>query len=1114
MWFSKLLRSSSILLLIFALPLALNAQLLQGTLNGNITDSSQAPMSGATVTATDQATSFSRSTTTDTSGFYTVSGLPPGSYNVNVTARGFQTSTHTGVAVSAQTVSRLDVALNVGSVNESITVSAQTAELQVDRADVHTELGANVLENVPVPIGRNYQMVFTTIPGVSPPQNSHSFSANGSRSLAFTVNGGNVNANDTRIDGAGSRNYSASDVILYIPALEAIEAVNVATNAFDADQSSGGGYINVTVKSGSNALHGSLFEDHSDKSMQAYQWAANRYLPKLPFINNQFGGTVAGPIKKDKLFYFLSYEGTRLVQGNAVQAQVPTATMKTGNLSASPTAIYDPMTGNANGTGRTPFKGNIIPASRIDPGVAALIATGVWPNPNQAGTGAFGLGQDFLSNGNQGNSGARRDQVDGKVNWNPSQKFSGFIRYGENNGDWYNPQTFGMLGGPSVSPQNISVGVGGATAYNATASATYVFNSHLIADAYFGYSRVNMYSAQPFQSQNLGYTLLQIPGLSTAGLSKTKQLQQGGLPLLAIDGFASLGPANTFQPQDYQDPEKNIVASVNWIKGTHNIRSGFEADLQNSSETQYQTSSNSYITSAGGFHFAQGTTQLNGGPAGNDFNAFGSFLLGLPQDSGKIYQTPDRYYTRNQTYGAYIRDRWQVNSKLTLSYGLRFDYFQFPRRNGTGVEYYNAATATMQICGVGSTPADCGITRDRLHLTPRLGLAYRLTNSTVVRAGYSVATNPILFLGFTSLGSRNFPYVVAQVLQPANSFSYGTTFRQGLPTVVLPNISAGTIPVPSSTAVITYDNADYVRGYIQTANFTIEQRLKSWLASAGYVGSREVDAQENLQQNWSPINGGTAGEQLYKLSGRTASTQFIGTLGTNTYDSVQTHVQGNMHGYLLSFTYTFAKALGYAINPAVLIPQYYGLNRGREATDIRSNFGSSIVIDLPFGKGKRWVQTGLGSKLAGGWQISGLVSAHTGLPFTATASSSTLNAPFSSQFADCVGSPIQTGNIYQWYNKSTFAIPTAGRFGTCGTNNLSGPGFVNEDAGLNRNFRLTERFTLALRADMFNAGNTPHHVLGNTSINSSTFMQAVGILNTGVDGIEQRALRLSLRVGW
>jgi carboxypeptidase family protein/TonB-dependent receptor-like protein len=1102
------------LLLGTLVPAGLEGQLLQGTLNGNIADSSQAAVAGATVMATDQATSFSRSTTTDSSGFYTLSGLPPGVYNVNVNAPGFQTSTHTGVSITAQTVSRLDVTLSVGSVNETVTVSAQATELQADRADVHAELGSKVLQNVPVPIGRNYQMIFTTIPGVSPPQTSHSFSANGSRSLAFTVNGGNVNANDTRIDGAGTRNYSASDVILYVPALEAIETVNVATNAFDADQSSGGGYVNVTVKNGSNAFHGSLFEDHSDKSMQAYQWAANRSLPKLPFINNQFGGTIGGPIKKDKLFFFGSYEGVRIVQGNAVQAQVPTVAMKNGNLSASPTAIYDPMTGAISGTGRSPFGGNIIPASRIDPGIAALIATNVWPNPSQAGTGAFGLGQNFLSNGNQGNSGARRDQLDAKVNWNPSAKLSGFLRMGFNNGDWYNPQIFGLLGGPSVSPANISVGVGGANVYNATASATYVFNAHLIVDAYFGYSRIDMYSNQPNQDKNLGSTLLQIPGLSTAGISPERQRQQGGLPLLSIDGFTILGPANTFQPQDYADPEKNIVANVNWIKSTHNIRAGFEADLQNSSETQYQTSSNSFITSSGGFHFAQGTTQLNGGPAGNDFNAFASFLLGLPQDSGKIYQVPDRYDTRNQTYGAYVRDRWEVTPKFTLSYGLRFDYFQFPRRTGTGVEYYNPLSATMSICGIGAVPSDCGITRDRLHLNPRIGFAYRLTDSTVIRAGYSVATNPILFLGFTSLGSRNFPYILAQVIQPPNSFSYATTFRNGIPAVTLPNISAGTIPVPGSTAVNTYDNANYVRGYIQTLNFTVEQRFKSLLASAGYVASRDVDAQNNLQSNWSPINGGTAGEQLNKLTGRTASTQYIGTLGTNTYDSVQTRAQANLHGALLNFTYTFAKALGYAITPSVLIPQYYGLNRGRQATDIRHTFGSSVVIDLPFGKGKRWAQNGLASHLAGSWQLSAIITAHSGLPFTATASTATLNAPFSGQFADCIGAPQQLGNIFQWYNKSTFATPTAGRFGTCGTNNLSGPGLINANLGLNRTFRITERFTFAVRADMFNSANTPHHVLGNTSISTGTFMQAVGILNTGVDGIEQRALRLSARIAW
>ena len=359
------------------------------------------------------------------------------------------------------------------------------------------------------------------------------------------------------------------------------------------------------------------------------------------------------------------------MQGNAVQAQVPTVAMKNGNLSASPTAIYDPMTGATSGTGRLPFAGNIIPANRIDPGIAALIATNVWPNPSQAGTGAFGLGQNFLSNGNQGNSGARRDQLDAKVNWNPSAKLSGFVRFGYNNGDWYNPQIFGLLGGPSVSPANISVGVGGANVYNATASATYVFNAHLIVDAYFGYSRIDMYSNQPNQDKNLGSTLLQIPGLSTAGLSPERQLQQGGLPLLSIDGFTILGPANTFQPQDYADPEKNIVANVNWIKGSHNIRAGFEADLQNSSETQYQTSSNGFITSSGGFHFAQGTTQLNADRQVTISMPSPRFCWAFRRIRARSIRLRTAYTTRNQLTPPMCGTAGKSTPKLTVSYGAR-----------------------------------------------------------------------------------------------------------------------------------------------------------------------------------------------------------------------------------------------------------------------------------------------------------------------------------------------------------------------------------------------------------------------------------------------------------
>ena len=552
------------------------AQLLQGTIDGNVTDPSQASIAGATVTATDEATGFSRNATTSPAGLYTLASMPPGTYTVTIGASGFKTYTRTGVVVAAQTVTRVDVSLTVGEVNQSVKVSAEAVVLQTDRADVRSEISSNLLSSVPVPIGRNYQTIFSTLPGVSPPQTAHSFSANSSRSLAFTVNGGNVNANDTRIDGAGTRNYAASDVIQYIPTLESIDSVNVATNAIDADQSAGGGYINVTVKSGTNAINGSFFEGHSDQVLQAYPWVADRTRPKLPFINNQFGGTIGGPIKKDKLFYFVSYEGVRLVQGNAVQAQVPTPGMKAGDLSASPTPIYDPATGSPDGSGRTAFPGNIIPLNRIDPGIQALIATGVWPDPNRKGTGAFGLGQDFLASGNQGNSGARRDQWDAKLNWNPSAKLSTFVRFGLNNGDWYNPQIFGLLGGPAVSPSNISVGLGGANVYNATISGTYVFSSHLLADAYFGYSRIDMFGNQPNQDKNLGSTLLAIPGLSTAGLPKNKQLEQGGLPLLAIDGFTSLGPANTYQPQAYADPEKNFAVNISWIKSNHNIRGGFD----------------------------------------------------------------------------------------------------------------------------------------------------------------------------------------------------------------------------------------------------------------------------------------------------------------------------------------------------------------------------------------------------------------------------------------------------------------------------------------------------------------------------------------------------------
>ena len=214
--------------------------------------------------------------------------------------------------------------------------------------------------------------------------------------------------------------------------------------------------------------------------------------------------------------------------------------------------------------------------------------------------------------------------------------------------------------------------------------------------------------------------------------------------------------------------------------------------------------------------------------------------------------------------------------------------------------------------------------------------------------------------------------------------------------------------------------------------------------------------------------------------------------------------------------YTFGKALGYAITPQVEIPQSYQANRGPQSTDITHIFSLTGLAGLPFGEGKRWAQRGWPSKLAGGWQLSTVVTAHSGLTFTPTASSSSLNSPFSNQFANCIGSPVKVGSLYQWYAPSAFAVPASGTLGNCGANSLFGPGLFNVDLGVTRAFKITERFKLQFRTEMFNVANTPHHVMpsGNASVNSSSFMQVTSILNTGRDGVEQRAVRFSLRLGW
>jgi len=573
------------------------AQLLQGSITGNVTDASQAAVAGAKVVATEQTTNFTRETTTNAAGVYNLPTMPPGSYNITVTAPSFQTSAITGVRVSPEEVTRTNVVLTIGQLSQTVEVTAEANTLQTDRAEIRDDVGSRALLNVPVPIGRNYQSLFITLPGVSPPTNANSFTANAQRGLTFVVNGGLAGYNSIRVDGTGTFDMTANNEAQYTPALEAIENVSISGNSFDAEQSAGGGAINITVKSGTNSIHGVLFEDHTNQHIQAYPWAANRSLPNPVYINNQYGGTIGGPIKKDKWFYFLSYEGTGLIATSPFLAEVPTAAMRMGDLSgtggiANTAPIYNPFSGNpANGLNRVPFAGNIIPGNMISQNAQNLLnysaANGnLWKLPNTPGIGSLGLANNLNLNGK---TYLERNQTDFKTNWNPTSKLSTFVRFGWGNNYWTTPTMFGILGGPGMSQTNTAQGYGGASVYSGTVSGTYIISPSLIFDAHYGYDMNSAFSVQPGADQNLGWTVMQIPGLSTAGQPANQARVSGGLPRIAFDtGFSLLGSQSQFQPQDYWDPEKNVDANLTWIKGAHNLRFGFDSDFMNSRETQLE----------------------------------------------------------------------------------------------------------------------------------------------------------------------------------------------------------------------------------------------------------------------------------------------------------------------------------------------------------------------------------------------------------------------------------------------------------------------------------------------------------------------------------------------
>ena len=1088
---------------------SLHAQVLYGSLVGNVRDASQAAVPAAQVTATNAQTGQSRSSLTGEDGTYSFPTMLPGSYDVTIAKEGFRSQRRQGITVTINNVTRADIELEVGTVSESVTVEAGIVSLQTDRAEVRAEVTAKELQNVPVPPGRNYQGLFVTIPGFSPPRNAHSVPANPSRALQFNVNGTSSSSNNTRIDGASSTNVWLPHIVAYVPALESIETVNVVTNSFDAEQGlAGGAAINVQIKSGTNDIHGSGFWYYNSNATKAKPFflPASQNKPKL--VYNQFGGTVGGPIVHNKLFYFGSYEGSTDHQFASAVSSIPTAAMRLGDLSGAPAdrPIYDPATGNADGSGRTPFPGSIIPAARISVPVRKILP--LWPSPTFTGS-----QNNYFAAANYAFD---RHTVDTKVNWIATTKFSMYGRYSWLDYSVRNPEYFGdALGGPPIAGGQPGRATGNS--YSTTIAATYVASPTFVVDAYFGYTRMQGDSRQPRLDENVGLDLLGIPGTNGT------RFFEGGWPQFAISNFTVVGHPNNFMPYLNRDPQRQYVANANWTRGSHGIRFGVDIYQQHLNQTQPEFYGTGSFGASGGFAFGSGQTRLRGGPPVSEYNSFASFLLGTTERLGRLLMVPDEFTTRTNLYSTYVRDQWQASRKLTISYGVRWEYFPIPSRADRGMERYDFGLNKMLVCGVGVVPKDCGIPESKKKFAPRFGLAWRARDGLVVRAGYGITNDPF---NLARPLRTNHPMLLSLVINTPDGFAPASDLANGIPNIPTPDLGNGVIDIPSTVEANTLMDNNWRRGYIQSWNVAVQKQLsQSWVAEAAYVATRAVGQLGFLDRNVGTVGGGNASRPLNRQFGRVARTGQITGLGTYKYDGLQTRLERRFAGgYQIQIAYTFSKNMGIAGNvnsdgaPRIHLPEYYHLNRAVSDLNQPHNFQFSGFAELPFGRGKSWATSGPASWFLGGWQVNGILSLYSGTPFSVTAPGTDLNAPGNGQRADLLKPSVQklggAGPGEKFYDPSAFGQVLQPRFGTAGWNLLPSPGTANLDVGVFRRFRLSERLDLQFRAEAFNATNTPHFAAPNGDVSSSRFMEISGTRGQGREGIDERVFRFGLRLGW
>jgi hypothetical protein len=1086
----------AVLLLSFAFVPCLMLAQSTGSIVGTVVDSSGGTIVGASVTVTETGTNTARSLVTDSAGRFVANVLPLGNYSVKVTAPSFKGAERTGVRLESEGSPEIDFTLAPATVGSEITVEANSVAVETTNPTLNQVIHSEQVADLPLN-GRNFVELATLAPGVSQGDQPGDFFGGGSSSetsirgtFSLSVGGSRENRTDWLYDGVDNEELT-SGAIAVVPSIDALQEFNVLTSNYSVEYGTRAGPTVLLIsKSGTNQFHGTLFDFLRNTALNASSY----FSPVNPeYIRNQFGGSVGGPIIKNKTFFFFDYQGTRNIQGIPSLTQVPTALERAGNFSESfPGApevpIYDPSTtaGAAGAQTRSPFPGNIIPTDRLNP--IAVKILNYLPLPNVAGL----LSANYVDV-------PRQKYSDNEFDFRLDHTFSAsdkiFARFSRDQAAVYVPSglpDFGSQPGGYSSNQNLA-----DNGRNLALSETHIFSGNKINQFTAGYNRIFDHIISYGDGTNWSNQL----GIPNANLGS--YFSSGFLNVQFNEGYWGLGDRG-FSPIQDGTNVFHYSDDFEWVHGAHSFSVGMGMRFYQLNELgdafpMGEMSFDNLFTAG----FSNGSLNSSTG------NPIASFLLGIPAGGEHDNAFSGAISGRRwKEFRPYFQDNWRVKQNLTVQLGLAWNYTTPTVEAQNRYSNFDFATGQLLVAGV-NAGKNVGVQPYYRGFEPRLGISYSpFSTKNAIRAGYAILHDGGWNLGAEGL-DLNPPFYSTYSFQ-TDDVTPATTLSQGFPVPVQPTLN-------NLSGNVYSQNTNFRPGMVQQYNLDLQRQLPAnTVLTVAYVGSRGSHLQT---ENW---NLDTAPPNLQidpaNLRPYPQFYNIIGLLdrGLSRYDSLQLKAEKAYQNglyFLLSYTYSkgFDNGLNDDLGSLVGVPYYplnpapgaYSLNpngytdKGLNITDQTHNLSASMLYRLPFGRGTRFASgtNKITDAIISKWQFNVITHIASGFPLGLATGVNDSGTAIGNRPDQICNGKLSHPTVNEFFNTSCFVDPSPGVLGDASRTPLTGPDFVNFDASLFKSFKIHEGTELIFRTEVFNLFNHPQFAFPGTYTDSPGFGQITQIVN-------------------